>query len=164
MDMYVRLFEDRVRGADDNPTVGLILCTDKRPYGGEILGAERKSPTLRFQVQFVSAERRGIENRDRTRARNGGEGAARDVRGDGKMKYPDDWQVVRFDDCAEVLIGQSPKGDTYNTKRGSSRSSTGAANEMGVPELIESPQERIGERWNKSRTTSATSSGCANGS
>jgi predicted nuclease of restriction endonuclease-like (RecB) superfamily len=29
MDMYVRLFEDTVKGSDDNPTVGLILCTDK---------------------------------------------------------------------------------------------------------------------------------------
>ena len=29
MDMYVRLYEDTVKGADDNPTVGLILCTEK---------------------------------------------------------------------------------------------------------------------------------------
>ena len=29
MDMYVRLFEDTVKGADDNPTVGLVLCTER---------------------------------------------------------------------------------------------------------------------------------------
>jgi predicted nuclease of restriction endonuclease-like (RecB) superfamily len=29
MDMYVRMFDDLQRGKDDNPTVGLILCTDK---------------------------------------------------------------------------------------------------------------------------------------
>jgi predicted nuclease of restriction endonuclease-like (RecB) superfamily len=29
MDMYVRLYEDKVKGADDNPTVGIILCTQK---------------------------------------------------------------------------------------------------------------------------------------
>ncbi|TRZ85216.1 DUF1016 domain-containing protein [bacterium] len=29
MDMYVRLFEDKVKGPDDNPTVGIILCTEK---------------------------------------------------------------------------------------------------------------------------------------
>ncbi|HEX5057609.1 MAG TPA: PDDEXK nuclease domain-containing protein [Gammaproteobacteria bacterium] len=29
MDMYVRLFEDMIKGEDDNPTVGLILCTEK---------------------------------------------------------------------------------------------------------------------------------------
>ncbi len=29
MDMYVRLFDDLKRGLDDNPTIGIILCTDK---------------------------------------------------------------------------------------------------------------------------------------
>jgi predicted nuclease of restriction endonuclease-like (RecB) superfamily len=29
MDMYVRMFDDLMRGKDDNPTVGLILCTEK---------------------------------------------------------------------------------------------------------------------------------------
>lgn len=29
MDFYVRFFEDKIRQFDDNPTLGLILCTDK---------------------------------------------------------------------------------------------------------------------------------------
>jgi predicted nuclease of restriction endonuclease-like (RecB) superfamily len=29
MDMYVRLFEEKKRGDDDNPTIGLLLCSDK---------------------------------------------------------------------------------------------------------------------------------------
>ncbi len=29
MDMYVRYYEDKMRGADDNPTVGIILCSEK---------------------------------------------------------------------------------------------------------------------------------------
>lgn len=29
MDMYVRLYEDKMKGADDNPTIGVILCTEK---------------------------------------------------------------------------------------------------------------------------------------
>jgi predicted nuclease of restriction endonuclease-like (RecB) superfamily len=29
MDMYVRMFDDLKRGSDDNPTIGIILCTDK---------------------------------------------------------------------------------------------------------------------------------------
>jgi predicted nuclease of restriction endonuclease-like (RecB) superfamily len=29
MDMYVRMYEDKVRRHDDNPTIGLILCTEK---------------------------------------------------------------------------------------------------------------------------------------
>ena len=27
--MYVRMFDELKRGADDNPTLGIILCTDK---------------------------------------------------------------------------------------------------------------------------------------
>ncbi len=29
MDMYVRMFDELKRGQDDNPTIGIILCTDK---------------------------------------------------------------------------------------------------------------------------------------
>ena len=29
MDMYVRMFDELKRGEDDNPTIGIILCTDK---------------------------------------------------------------------------------------------------------------------------------------
>lgn len=29
MDMYVRLYEDRIRGQKDNPTIGIILCAEK---------------------------------------------------------------------------------------------------------------------------------------
>ncbi len=28
MDMYVRLYEEQKRGKDDNPTLGLILCSE----------------------------------------------------------------------------------------------------------------------------------------
>lgn len=29
MDMYVRLYEDKYKSPDDNPTIGIILCTDR---------------------------------------------------------------------------------------------------------------------------------------
>ena len=29
MDMYVRMFDELKKGKEDNPTIGLILCTDK---------------------------------------------------------------------------------------------------------------------------------------
>jgi hypothetical protein len=29
MDFYVRLFEDKLKQADDNATIGIILCSDK---------------------------------------------------------------------------------------------------------------------------------------
>lgn len=29
MDMYIRMFDDLQKRADDNPTIGIILCADK---------------------------------------------------------------------------------------------------------------------------------------
>lgn len=29
MDMYVRMYNDLKKGEDDNPTIGMILCTEK---------------------------------------------------------------------------------------------------------------------------------------
>lgn len=29
MDTYVRLYDERIKGADDNPTIGLVLCSEK---------------------------------------------------------------------------------------------------------------------------------------
>lgn len=29
MDMYVRIFEDKMKEKDDNPTIGLVLCSEK---------------------------------------------------------------------------------------------------------------------------------------
>lgn len=29
MDMYVRMYEDRIKNKEDNPTIGIILCTEK---------------------------------------------------------------------------------------------------------------------------------------
>ena len=28
MDMYVRIYDERMRGADDNPTIGIVLCSE----------------------------------------------------------------------------------------------------------------------------------------
>ena len=28
LDMYVRMYDDLVKGADDQPTIGVLLCTD----------------------------------------------------------------------------------------------------------------------------------------
>ena len=29
LDMYVRMYDDLKRGVDDNPTIGILLCTEK---------------------------------------------------------------------------------------------------------------------------------------
>ncbi|MDE5742913.1 MAG: DUF1016 domain-containing protein, partial [Bacteroidales bacterium] len=28
MDMYVRIYDERIRGEDDNPTIGIVLCSE----------------------------------------------------------------------------------------------------------------------------------------
>lgn len=28
MDMYVRMFDEQVRGKNDNPTIGIVLCSE----------------------------------------------------------------------------------------------------------------------------------------
>jgi hypothetical protein len=28
MDMYVRMYDETIKGADDNPTVGIVLCSE----------------------------------------------------------------------------------------------------------------------------------------
>ena len=28
LDMYVRMYDDIIKGTDDNPTIGILLCTD----------------------------------------------------------------------------------------------------------------------------------------
>ncbi len=28
MDMYIRMYDELKRGADDNPTLGIVLCTE----------------------------------------------------------------------------------------------------------------------------------------
>lgn len=28
MDMYVRMYDERVRGEEDNPTIGIVLCSE----------------------------------------------------------------------------------------------------------------------------------------
>ena len=29
MDMYIRMFDDLKRGADDNPTIGILMCAER---------------------------------------------------------------------------------------------------------------------------------------
>ena len=40
MDMYVRLYEDKWQGEGDNPTLGIILCTQKGPNDRAVLHPE----------------------------------------------------------------------------------------------------------------------------
>ncbi len=61
MDMYVRLFDDLKRGEGDNPTIGIILCTEKEETvvkysilkGNEQLFATRYMPWLPTEEELV---------------------------------------------------------------------------------------------------------------
>lgn len=53
MDMYVRIYEDKVRGADDNPTIGLILCTEKMQQLYDILFWMKVNNCLPLSISFT---------------------------------------------------------------------------------------------------------------
>ncbi len=42
MDMYVRMYNDLKKGIDDNPTIGIILCTEKDETVVKLLRNVRK--------------------------------------------------------------------------------------------------------------------------
>jgi len=72
MDMYVRIFEDTVRQQNDNPTIGLILCTEKNNAvakysllneSKQIFASKYKTylPTERQLKQEIAREREIVE-------------------------------------------------------------------------------------------------------
>lgn len=58
MDMYVRLYEDRVKGEGDNPTVGIILCTEKdhTVVQYSVLNESRQLFASRYRLYLPSEE------------------------------------------------------------------------------------------------------------
>ena len=56
MDTYVRMFDEFKRGEDDNPTVGLILCTSKDENHRQVLGTQRQRTTFCIQIPPDSAK------------------------------------------------------------------------------------------------------------
>jgi predicted nuclease of restriction endonuclease-like (RecB) superfamily len=72
MDMYVRYFEDKVKQANDNPTIGLILCTEKNKTvvkysllkdSKQIFASQYKTylPTEKQLKEEIAKEREVIE-------------------------------------------------------------------------------------------------------
>jgi predicted nuclease of restriction endonuclease-like (RecB) superfamily len=58
MDMYVRLYEDTIKGADDNPTVGIILCTakDQTVVKYSVLNDSRQLFASKYRLYLPSEE------------------------------------------------------------------------------------------------------------
>ena len=73
MDMYVRMFDELKRGADDNPTLGIILCTDKDEAmvkysvlkeSKQLFASKYKTvlPTEKELTSFIEQENRRLED------------------------------------------------------------------------------------------------------
>jgi predicted nuclease of restriction endonuclease-like (RecB) superfamily len=63
MDMYVRLYEDRVKGEGDNPTVGIILCTEKdhTVVKYSVLSESRQLFASKYRLYLPSEEELRVE-------------------------------------------------------------------------------------------------------
>lgn len=74
MDSYIRMYDDLQKGADDNPTIGIILCTDKNETiakysvlndNKNIYAAKYMTtlPTIEELERYIENERRRYEER-----------------------------------------------------------------------------------------------------
>ena len=79
MDMYVRMFDDLQRNEDDNPTIGVILCTDKDEtivkysvlHGSEQLFATKYRSYLPTEEELVAEiEREKIRIQEKLSSQN----------------------------------------------------------------------------------------------
>ena len=72
MDMYVRIFEEKMRQESDNPTIGLILCSEKNNAvakysllndSRQIFASKYKTylPTEQELQQEIEKEREAVE-------------------------------------------------------------------------------------------------------
>ncbi|MDM8516324.1 PDDEXK nuclease domain-containing protein [Desulfobacterales bacterium HSG16] len=63
MDMYVRMFDDLQKGEDDNPTVGLILCTekDKTIVKYSVLSENKQLFASRYMLYLPTEEELALE-------------------------------------------------------------------------------------------------------
>ncbi len=68
MDMYVRLFEDKMKGTDDNPTIGIILCAEKDEtvVKYSVLKDNKKLFASKYKL-YLPTERELIEELERER-------------------------------------------------------------------------------------------------
>ena len=73
MDMYVRLFEERLRQADDNPTIGIILCSQQNEsvIKYSVLAESKQLFSSRYKLYLPTEEELKTEiERDRIHIEN----------------------------------------------------------------------------------------------
>jgi ornithine cyclodeaminase/alanine dehydrogenase-like protein (mu-crystallin family) len=58
MDLYVRYFEDKIKQDSDNPTIGLILCTEKSRtiVKYSLLGESKQIFVSKYQLYLPTEE------------------------------------------------------------------------------------------------------------
>ena len=65
MDMYVRMYDELKKGADDNPTIGIVLCadTDEDIARYSVLKGNEQLFATKYQLMLPTKEqlRREIE-------------------------------------------------------------------------------------------------------
>ena len=70
MDMYVRMYDDLKRGEDDNPTIGIILCTEKDEtiVKYSVLAENKKLFASKYRLYLPAEEElKALIDRDRKR-------------------------------------------------------------------------------------------------
>ena len=69
MDMYVRMFEDKIRQQSDNPTIGLILCSEKNNavVKYSLLSESKQIFTSKYQL-YLPTEKQLEQELERERA------------------------------------------------------------------------------------------------
>jgi predicted nuclease of restriction endonuclease-like (RecB) superfamily len=75
MDMYVRMFDDLKRGRDDNPTIGIILCTgkDETIVKYSVLEESRRIFASKYKLVLPTEEELAAELERNTRYLRGGD-------------------------------------------------------------------------------------------
>ncbi len=77
MDMYVRMFDALKRNKDDNPTIGIILCSDKSEFmvkysilkgSKQIFASKYKTvlPTEEELAEMIAKENRRLLSSEKT--------------------------------------------------------------------------------------------------
>lgn len=59
--MYVRIFEDEMRAEDDNPTIGLVLCSEKNEAVAKYSVLSENKQILHLNINYIYQARRNLK-------------------------------------------------------------------------------------------------------
>ena len=66
MDMYLQMYDKMKKGPDDNPTIGIILCTETDSDVARYSTLAKKRPDVRCKIQALPTRQGRLEKRNRT--------------------------------------------------------------------------------------------------